>query len=221
MVTLAELGQNKSTRSRTECELWKQSRLLSNVIEPCVSDHSSHCWQMAMIGWANICRAEDLHFANRLLARGDVCLLSLTAKKAGNLNICLFCEYFHPQGRIKHSRNKGLMEWWKYVHLRESEFEGPFYLYSSSVSSHPDLIWGWTCSKYALIALLRATCLVSSGFERFPCSDIARRQFPSLGGGIEPDSSWERASHKFSQIKANFSFWCSQLWIMAGKRGKL
>ena len=113
------------------------------------------------------------------------------------------------------------MEWWKYVHLRESEFEGPFYLYSSSVSSHPDLIWGWTCSEYALIALLRATCLVSSGFERFPSSDIARRQFPSLGGGIEPDSSWERASHKFSQIKANFSFWCSQLWIMAGKRGKL
>ena len=24
---------------------------------------------MAMIGWANICRAEDLHSANRLLAR--------------------------------------------------------------------------------------------------------------------------------------------------------
>ena len=55
-----------------------------------------------MIGWANICRAEDLHFANRLLARGDVCLLSLTAKKAGNLNICLFCEYFRLLGRIKH-----------------------------------------------------------------------------------------------------------------------
>ena len=40
--------------------------------------------------------------------------------------------------------------------------------------------------------------------------DIAWRQFPSLGGGMEPDSSWERASHKFSQIKANFSFWCTQ-----------
>ena len=138
--------------------------------------------------------------------RNKVMFLYNCKKKAENLNICLFCEYFRPQGCIKHSRNKGLME---------SEFEGLFYLYSSSVSSHPDLIWGWTCSEYALIALLRATCLVSSGFERFRyCVEAVS----ILGWG---HGARFKLGESFSQIKANFSFWCTQLRILAGKKGKL
>ena len=157
-----------------------------------------------MDNWQNKTKIRGMLQHNYENQRNKVMFLYNCKKKAENLNICLFCEYFRPQGCIKHSRNKGLME---------SEFEGLFYLYSSSVSSHPDLIWGWTCSEYALIALLRATCLVSSGFERFPCS----------GGGIEPDSSWERASHKlrptspfdalscgfWQERRANFTLvWC-------------
>ena len=47
--------------------------------------------------------------------------------------------------------------------------------------------------------------------------DIAWRQFPSLGGGMEPDSSWERASHKLrptspfdalSRKEGQTSRWC-------------